>query len=453
MGWRRVFFLLAVAFIAGCAGRSGSFIGSPGVTLTPPGTHANYTIYAFQNTAGEFGLPVSPALDGAQPKGTLTLVSIAGVPAIYGRTATGGNATTCGVFFRINPSQASSYSVIYRFSGADGCDPRHDAMVNDNGVLYSTTQGVTNSGTAINDGDIVALTPGTDVISVRHQFAGAPSDGSQQHSSFSFDGAGNAFGMSAKGGANDKGLLYYVPAGGTTPVGLHSFSKKDGDEPHGRVVLVGNTLWGITRKGGDNDLGVVFSLAVPSPLPASGVELPITVAHQFAGYGKDGAFSDHGYLTPVTQGGSTVLYGMTNCGGTGDGGDRSSCKGTGDGDGVVFQIDPATGAYSTFYQFQGRDSGDGADPFGSLLYDPATNLLYGTTRNGGKSDEGTVFAIAPGAFGSQGSIAWRYHFTGSNGDGANPIDNVILENGVLYGMTQLGGASSKAGTIFAIPLP
>ena len=419
------------------------------------GAHLSYTLYAFQNTSGDFGLPVSPADDGAQPKGTLTLVQSGGAPALYGRTAAGGNTTTCGTIFRMSVSPPLSYTVLYRFSGSDGCSPRHDAMLaNAQGILYSTTQGLNNDGTTrYNAGDILTVSPGAGTVSIVHRFAGAPADGSDQHSSFSFDSAGDIFGMTAAGGASGKGFLYYLPAGSRTPIGLHNFSKSTGDDPHGRIVSLGNTLWGITRSGGSSDLGVVFSLPLPATLPAASTDLPITLVHEFAGYGHDGAFSDHGYLTPVTQNGSTLLYGMTQCGGTGDGGDRKNCKGEGDGDGVIFQIDPTTGSYNTYYEFTGTNNGDGANPYGSLYYDAGTNALYGTTRNGGKDDDGTVFKIVPGAFGGTGSIAWQYHFTGKDGDGANPIDNVIVYNGKIYGMTSLGGASSGEGTVFAIPLP
>jgi uncharacterized repeat protein (TIGR03803 family) len=120
---------------------------------------------------------------------------------------------------------------------------------------------------------------------------------------------------------------------------------------------------------------------------------------------------------------------------------------------VIFQIDTATGSYSTFYQFTGTNDDDGADPYGSLLYDPVSGYLYGTTRLGGSHDDGTVFRIAPQTFGSTGSIQQFYHFDGTNGDGAKPIDNVIVDSGTVYGMTTEGGSSKDDGTIFAIPIP
>src|SRR5580658_7302455 len=233
MMWRRLSGVLVFAFLTCCAGSSSSLPST--LVITPPGASPSFTIYAFGNASGLYGLPVSPANDGAQPKGTLTLVTTGASPMLFGRTAAGGNSTTCGAFFDMNPASPSSYSVIYRFSGSDGCSPRHDAMVlNDSGLLYSTTQGVNNDGVAVNNGDIVTVTPATAAVNIFHQFAGQPSDGSQQHSSFSFDASGNTFGMSADGGTKDKGFLYYIPAGSSTPIGLHNFKKSDGEDPHGR---------------------------------------------------------------------------------------------------------------------------------------------------------------------------------------------------------------------------
>ena len=419
------------------------FTGSVGAAPVP-------TIYAFHNTGGENGLPVSPGSDGASPKGTLTMVNVNGTKMLFGRTAAGGNMTGCGAFFEVAPN-GTNYAVVHRFSGTDGCSPRHDAMIQDaaNGLLYSTTQGVTDDGsTTYNNGEILTLDPVSLAFADIHDFAGSPSDGAEQHSSFSIDPvSGVLYGQSALGGANGEGLVYRIAPGGGATTGLHDLVSFDGEQPHGRIVQVGSTLWGISRKGGASDLGTVFSIALSSP------GSPANVVHSFTGVGSDGAHSDHGYLTPVPAGGGDViLYGMTQCGGTGRGGDEGDCSGMGSGDGVIFQIDTATGAYNTFYQFTGTNNHDGADPYGSLLYDAGTGYLYGMTRLGGSHDDGIVFRIAPGAFGSTGTLDELYHFTGTGADGAKPIDNVILDSGKLYGMTTEGGSSKNDGTIFALPL-
>ena len=69
-------------------------------------------------------------------------------------------------------------------------------------------------------------------------------------------------------------------------------------------------------------------------------------------------------------------------------------------------------------------------------------LLYGTTRNGGTGDAGTIFEIAP-----SGSESIVHSFTGGP-DGAQPHGSLLLMNGTLYGTTASGGSTS-AGTVFA----
>ncbi|MFO1325580.1 MAG: choice-of-anchor tandem repeat GloVer-containing protein [Burkholderiales bacterium] len=451
--------LVAATFLASCNNDHG---GSGDVTLAPPPPPTG-TIYAFGATS-------SPAQDGAEPKGSLTAVTQNGSTVLFGRTAIGGS-NGCGTIFSVNPD-GSGYSVQYRFGGADGCDPRHDAMTlnpNDN-RLYATTQGVnqTNNATYGNQGQIFSFAPGTAIptpITAVHTFTGTP-DGAQQHSSFSIDPvSGLMYGMSAAGGASNDGLLYATSTDGSTFIHLHDFTKAEGRNPHGRIVLVNGVLYGIARSDGTlpdgkSGQGAVFSFTPTTPL-ASG---PITVLHTFAGGAADGALSDHGYLTPVSVGGKTLLFGLTQCGGTGTGKDACG-KSDGGGDGVLFQIDPSAtpgsaAAFNVVYSFQGTEKGDGAGPYGSLMYDGT--YLYGTTSAGGTFDKGTVFRVAPVAMNGTATPTILYHFGTRPNDGIKPIDNVIRIGNTLFGMTVYGGAPGPSpddpgvtgnGTVFAIPLP
>ncbi len=429
--------------------------------VTPPrppglGSLSSTTIYAFGGTG-------APAQDGAEPKGTLTPVTLNGKTVLFGRTAIGGT-NGCGIVFSISPD-GTNYSVQYRFGGSDGCDPRHDAMVlnpND-GKLYGTTQGVNQNSNATygNQGQVFSFTPGTSIptpIHTVHTFTGTP-DGAQQHSSFSIDPVtGMLYGQTAAGGATNDGLLYAVNPDGSNFTPLHDFKKSTGRDPHGRIVLDNGVLYGITKEDGDladaskKGYGTVFAYTLTSPL-ANG---PVTVLHTFAGAPHDGALSDHGYLTPVTIGGKTIFFGMTQCGGSGTG--KNACSSSdGGGAGVIFQVDPtatpgSTKAFNIVYSFQGQEHGDGAGPYGSLMYDGA--FLYGTTSAGGTYGNGTVFRFTPVAFGGTTTPTVLYQFGGNANDGAKPIDNVIKVGNTLYGMTVYGGAgpSPGNGTVFAIPL-
>jgi uncharacterized repeat protein (TIGR03803 family) len=449
---------VGAAFVIAALAASCSARGDPGNPLPGSSKLAGGTILH------AFGGPGAPMQDGAEPKGTLTAVTVDGKVVLFGRTAVGG-IRDCGIIFAINPD-GSGYDVRYRFRGSDGCDPRHDAMVlnpND-GKLYGATLGINQSDNKAygSQGHIHAFKPDAPLsfpIPIVKTFTGEPGAG-QQHSSFSIDPVtGFLYGQSAFGGKDNKGLLYAVRADGTDFVSLHDFKKSTGSHPHGRIVLHDGVLYGVTRSDGDlpggrkKGHGVVFSYPLVSP-PTGG---PYTVLHTFAGAPNDGALSDHGYLTPVTIGSKTILFGLTQCGGTGRGKDACAPS-DGGGAGTVYQIDPGAPpgsrrAFSIVHSFQGRERGDGAEPYGSLMYDGT--YLFGTTSAGGLYGKGTVFRIRPVAFGAKATPTLLHHFGADANAGAKPIDNVIKVGNTLYGLTVYGGLAAGLGngTVFAIPLP
>jgi uncharacterized repeat protein (TIGR03803 family) len=94
---------------------------------------------------------------------------------------------------------------------------------------------------------------------------------------------------------------------------------------------------------------------------------------------------------------------------------------------------------------------NGAQPQGALVSDTAGNL-YGTTTIGGKSNDGTVFELIPPAAGKK---AWKQKvlvsFNGTNGN--LPAAGLILDKaGNIYGTTLEGGASND-GTVFKLTKP
>lgn len=129
---------------------------------------------------------------------------------------------------------------------------------------------------------------------------------------------------------------------------------------------------------------------------------------------------------------SLILSGNTLYGTTPNGG--------GSYQGTVFKINMDGSGYAALYSFTG--SNDGANPAASLAL--IGNTLYGTTENGGASNNGTVFAIN-----TDGSAFTNlYTFTGGN-DGGKPVANLIFSGGMLYGTTK-GGGQGFAGAVFAV---
>jgi uncharacterized repeat protein (TIGR03803 family) len=191
----------------------------------------------------------------------------------------------------------------------------------------------------------------------------------------------------------------------------------------------------MTRSGGKADVGVIFSYRTSSP--AGSIKNPVKVLHSFACPGNstpncidkgDGATPDHGTLVQS----NTTLFGLTTFGGK-------------YGNGTIFSIRTDGKHFQILQSFGKPGSNDGINPYGSLMLNGTT--LYGTTRTGGSKGNGTVFQIN-----TDGSNYARVYDFKTGNDAQNPIDDVILLNNMLYGMSEAGGLCGN-GAIFAIQLP
>jgi uncharacterized repeat protein (TIGR03803 family) len=117
--------------------------------------------------------------------------------------------------------------------------------------------------------------------------------------------------------------------------------------------------------------------------------------------------------------------------------------------GTVFKVSP-TGKETVLHSFTGT-GGDGANPIAPLVRDAAGNL-YGTTENGGVFGGtcgsygcGIVFKVSPA-----GKETVLHRFTGTGGDGTLPLQGLLLDStGNLYGTTGFGGAH-RFGTVFKL---
>jgi uncharacterized repeat protein (TIGR03803 family) len=110
--------------------------------------------------------------------------------------------------------------------------------------------------------------------------------------------------------------------------------------------------------------------------------------------------------------------------------------------GTIFRVNPDGSDFALLHSFAGGAS-DGWYPSGSLI--ESGGMLYGMTPYGGAGSEGTVFRS--NLDGSD--FALLRSFAVSASDGSYP-STVIESGGLLYGVTQSGGASGYGGTIFKI---
>jgi uncharacterized repeat protein (TIGR03803 family) len=186
-----------------------------------------------------------------------------------------------------------------------------------------------------------------------------------------FDSAGNLYGTTYSGGANNCGTVYELsPSGSTwTETVLYSFQcgfgVPDGGAPVGGLIFdAAGNLYGTTNIGGTNNGGTVFELS-----PSGGGNWTFQVLY---GLPYNGDF-DFIYYGPT---GSLAMDAAGNLYGTGlmDGAS---------GSGNVFKLTPSNGSwiYTDLYDFRGPE---GAYPWGDVVLDAHGNL-YGTASAGGEN--------------------------------------------------------------------
>lgn len=225
------------------------------------------------------------------------------------------------------------------------------------------------------------------------------------------------YGMTQHGGLStnclfgDCGIVFRVLPDGTAYEILHDFNENDGSYPKGSLLLLANSLYGMTYKGGSQDRGTIFKMHKDG-----------------SGFTRLFNFSDTNGAFPL---GSLIyidglLYGMTMEGGTNE-------------DGVIFSIKTNGTDYEKIHNFDAWITGNG--PYADLIYDGA--YLYGMTYGGGDYDKGAVFKIMPDGTNYTKLLDCYFDI------GINPWGSLIMDSTYLYGMTYNGGENGF-GVIFKI---
>src|SRR5690606_35725314 len=107
--------------------------------------------------------------------------------------------------------------------------------------------------------------------------------------------------------------------------------------------------------------------------------------------------------------------------------------------GTLYRIRHGGTDFKVIHHFQGFE---GKNPYAGLT--EADGYLYGTTAFGGAGDNnGAVFKVRPDGT----AFTTIYSFDGWNG--RRPMGEVIVHDDVVYGMTTAGGASDK-GIIYRV---
>lgn len=334
---------------------------------------------------------------------------------LYGCTVRGGTNDFGTVFRMTNAGQLTTLVELTGTAGSfKGAVLTAGLALGLDGNLYGATQ----FGGANNLGTIFLLTPGGQFTTlVEFTGNGAMNKGARPYCTLVRATDGAFYGVTGEGGAKNIGTVFKVTAGGSLTT-LGEFAGNVGTRPNGPLLEdSAGFLLGTTFDGGGNDLGTVFKL---SP----GGALSTLVEFTSTGPSNKGSIPYAGLL----RGLDGNYYGSTN----GATNVTSTDKGT------LFRMTPA-GQLTTLIEFTGTGTSNrGAEPIGPLVQ-TSDGTIYGTTKQGGSNDRGTIFML-----GANGILTTLVEFTGNGvfNKGEQPVAGLTRgSEGNFYSVTFFGGGN------------
>jgi len=344
------------------------------------------------------------------------------------------SGSTCTVTMTQNLAVTATFTgqpdaVMHSFgAGNDGQNPMAGLVSDSHGNLYGTAS----AGGLYGNGTAFVVSSGSETV--LYNFGGPNNDGRNPLGNLIFDSTtGNLYGTTSAGGMFGKGTVFALALNGTETV-LYNFGTiaNDGQNPSAGVVLDSSgNLWGTTRGGGTFGFGTAFELS-----PNAGGGFTETVMYSFGTVANDGQNPEAGLVFDN----SGNLYGTTVHGGSSTGCGNSGC-------GTVFELSH-NGTETVLYSFCAQSNcTDGANPYAGLVFDSSFSNLYGTTAFGGANGFGTAFGLSFSGGGWTEAVLYSF---GNLPDGQNPYAGLVFDSyGNLFGTTANGGLSNE-GAVFQL---
>jgi uncharacterized repeat protein (TIGR03803 family) len=366
------------------------------------------TLFEYDYTTNTFTLKISftsgVAGTGQNPQGSLMLSSNG---KLYGMHAQGG-ANSAGAIFHYNIG-TNTYTKIYNFASGNGSAPRGVLVEGTNGMLYGL-----GSGGAGGNGMLFSLdTTSFTFTNLQNLTNNSSTVGGAPFGSVIQATNGKLYGLTQNGGITGGGVLFEYDISGATYTKKVDLNSSNGVYPNGHLIQAGNgKLYGLAVAGGttNSHVGVLFEYDRTTSTYTKKIELTST----------NGSLPNNS----LVQASNGKLYGLTTAGGTA-------------GLGALFEYDYSTNTYTKKVDLT---AANGSVPYGALVQ-ASNGKLYGLTKQGGSSGLGTLFEYDFTA----NTYSKKVDLTAANGYSA--WGSLVQANGKLYGMTQLGGANGQ-GAIF-----
>lgn len=329
---------------------------------------------------------------------------------LYGTTIQGNSF---GTIFSYNIT-ANTFNSVYDFiTSFEGTEPEGSLLL-DNNLVYGTTKNT--QGNPF--GTIFSYEISSSTYTTLHTFLGAPDGEAPKSTLIKLNN--NLYGTTNLGGLYNYGSLFKYEISSSTLTIIHNYTAETGTYPSDTIIEINNKIYGTTYGGGNYGDGTIFSYEISSST--------YSVLHSFSGDPYDGS-NPLGPLTNLNN----HLYGTTYQGGS-----------TNPGNGIIFEYNLTSNTYNKLYEFQGAPYGRNPT---SALIQSNSGLLYGTLLYGDANNFGLIYNFNL----STNNFDIVHTFSGATVDGEYPYSSLYLHanNGILYGLTKLGGTNS-VGTIYKL---
>jgi uncharacterized repeat protein (TIGR03803 family) len=388
----------------------GSFYGTTATGIIRRSTTGDVTQVAWfeSGSAGGGGLGLS---DGGLVR--------ASDGALYGTIYNGGAANR-GTVFRFDPATGALRTIHDFDSPTEGTNPV-GRLVQVGGSLYGVTQSGPGGYVGGGTGTIFHVVVATGAVVTDAMFSDSVHSPSGP---LTLGPDGLLYGATIGGG--NVGALYRFDPVARTVTKLRAFSGPDGSLPRTLTLGPDGSLYGNASGGGIETAGTLFRYT-----PSSGLfERVYSLAPS---NGLDGSWP--GPLLAATDG---HFYGVT---------ERASGLDAITGTLFRFRIAGGTFTYETLRVLDRAAAGGVAQ---TVLTQAADGLIYGYAASGGPSDTGTLFRFDPAGGGPPSNpIAFAVLHTFPYTTTWRPSAPVPASDGFLYGLTSQGGASNR-GAIYRL---
>jgi len=223
-------------------------------------------LHSFAAVTSATGSGLTVTVDGAAPLGPL----VAGTDNVFYGTTSQGGTNGRGTVFRI-AFDGTGFQVLYHFSAttadtttgqlenADGATPLGGLVDGGDGFFYgATAQGGTDG-----NGVVFAIPADGSTFTVLHSFTGA--DGARPAAELMVASSGKLYGVTSSGGVNSEGAttalgtIFSIDRAGTNFARLYSFDGKNGSLPSSRLLETASGVFvGIATSTGNCSYGTVF---------------------------------------------------------------------------------------------------------------------------------------------------------------------------------------------------